>query len=255
MSTQQGIDPINLCVTPIFPLIHGRAPRPSSLGSATGFFYRHEGKHYLITNRYVVVDEKDDYYPDSLIIKLHVDVKNLQQIRDVEIPLYEDERLLWYEHPNLEYVDIIAYNLDEYILEGDRLHYISLRNIDARAGPYVEDLETIYLIGYPLGFYDTRNNLPIKRGCTLASPYGNDFEGNPYFLVDARIHSGLSGSPVFTPMFISENGEPLKMAINSFLGIFSGEYIVKGINLGLGVVWYPVLVHEIVANEREGRLL
>ena len=50
---------------------------------------------------------------------------------------------------------------------------------------------------YPLGqYYDDVFNLQVVRNGTVASAYPMRFRGQPYFLIDARLHEGTSGSPV-----------------------------------------------------------
>lgn len=47
--------------------------------SATGFFYVNtKGKLFLITNRHVVIDENKNYYPDILILYLHIDNNDIE---------------------------------------------------------------------------------------------------------------------------------------------------------------------------------
>src|SRR3989442_12382964 len=54
-------------------------------------------------------------------------------------------------------------------------------------------------MGYPLGqYYDDVFNLPVVRNGTVASAYPMRFRGQPYFLIDSRLHEGTSGSPVMT---------------------------------------------------------
>lgn len=58
-------------------------------------------------------------------------------------------------------------------------------------------LEDVYMIGYPKGFYDSTNNVPIFRKGITASPVYLDFNEKKQFLVDVPIFSGSSGSPIF----------------------------------------------------------
>lgn len=58
-------------------------------------------------------------------------------------------------------------------------------------------IEEIVMIGYPNGLWDSKNNLPIaRRGTTATPPYIN-FEGRPEFMIDCACFPGSSGSPVF----------------------------------------------------------
>jgi hypothetical protein len=57
--------------------------------------------------------------------------------------------------------------------------------------------ERIVFVGYPGGYYDAQNNLPLLRTGTTASLPEADFNGMPIFLIDASVFPGSSGSPVF----------------------------------------------------------
>jgi len=58
-------------------------------------------------------------------------------------------------------------------------------------------LEDIVLIGYPIGLWDSVNNMPIfRKGITATQP-GLNYEGRHEFLIDAACFPGSSGSPVF----------------------------------------------------------
>lgn len=64
----------------------------------------------------------------------------------------------------------------------------TLHNMDA--------LEEVIFAGYPLGLYDSTNNLPILRRGTTATPIYIDYENRKEFLIDASVFPGSSGSPV-----------------------------------------------------------
>lgn len=57
-------------------------------------------------------------------------------------------------------------------------------------------IESISMVGYPSGFYDKTNNLPLVRRGITASPLNFDFNGEPEFIVDIATFPGSSGSPV-----------------------------------------------------------
>lgn len=61
----------------------------------------------------------------------------------------------------------------------------------------LDAIENVTMIGYPRGWMDGINNLPIfRRGITATHP-AFDFQGEPKFLVDMACLPGSSGSPVF----------------------------------------------------------
>jgi len=107
------------------------------------------------------------------------------------------------------------------------------------------------IIGYPLGFYDDVNNFPIRRDGSIASPYNVGFEGEPYFLISAVLHKGISGSPVIIPH--SGFRVSTKTAIHALLGIIS-ERVPYGVDLGLGKVWYPGLIQDIILGNSPGSI-
>ncbi len=57
-------------------------------------------------------------------------------------------------------------------------------------------LEDIVFIGYPNGICDTKNFTPLLRNGKTATPLSFDYNGYPYFLIDASVFPGSSGSPV-----------------------------------------------------------
>lgn len=72
--------------------------------------------------------------------------------------------------------------------------------------------QEIKFIGYPIGLWDERNNLPIvRRGMTATDPV-IDYNGREEFLIDASVLPGSSGSPVY---IADDNGSMLG---TSFVG-------------------------------------
>ncbi|MBE7544090.1 MAG: serine protease [Bryobacteraceae bacterium] len=57
-------------------------------------------------------------------------------------------------------------------------------------------LEDIVMVGYPIGLWDSTNNLPIlRRGATASHP-ATDFQGKAQGVVDMACFPGSSGSPI-----------------------------------------------------------
>jgi len=58
-------------------------------------------------------------------------------------------------------------------------------------------VEDILMVGYPIGLYDKKHNLPlIRRGITSSHP-ALDFDGKSVGLIDTACFPGSSGSPIF----------------------------------------------------------
>ncbi len=57
-------------------------------------------------------------------------------------------------------------------------------------------IETVTMIGYPVGIADVANNAPIVRQGITATPVGSNYRGRREFLIDMAVFPGSSGSPV-----------------------------------------------------------
>ena len=75
-------------------------------------------------------------------------------------------------------------------------------------------LEELVMVGYPIGLWDFKNNLPIfRRGYTASHP-AIDFNKNGIGVVDMACFPGSSGSPIY---ILNENGYSDKNG-NTYLG-------------------------------------
>lgn len=255
--SEYGVGPVHLSVTQIVSLSQGNSPMPCQLSTATGFFYENGDDKYLITNRHVVIDELNGYFPNVLRIIVHNDINNIREIKNIFIKLYEAEMPLWLEHQNNREVDVVALRINEY-LDGDEIVYY----INDKLFPHTKDhpdlTQNVIIVGYPLGFFDEINFIPIVRSGMFSSPYSIPFEGQPCFLLEANIHTGASGSPVLFPttqhrVYKEGLGQP-HLGYNRFLGILSAKFTPHGIDLGVGKVWYYYVVDEIVNSEKKGEI-
>ncbi len=232
----------------------------SVVGNATGFFYEDRDKNlYLVTNRHVVIDEKKGYFPDRIVIRVHVDLINIKRNRNITIELYDDEKKpVWLEHKNVvldDYYgcvpDVVAIPIekeDDWVIDAFSKRELPPAAIDLLPG------DDLIVLGYPLGFYDEEHNLPIARKASIASIYRTLFRGMPCFLIDAKLHPGTSGSPVLTKpsVIVTEMGNVLLSTERIFylIGINSGAFP----NLDLGVVWYAELIEEIINKGKRGEI-
>lgn len=222
-------------------------------GSATGFFFNDNGMSFLITNKHVV---SDSYY---FQIYLHNSYSNYSLKNEIIINLYKDDKPNWLDHPDYpnNRADIVAIPMNNAVL-GERylwayersiINYLSEKNFlgDVKMSTFAE----VIIVGYPLGFYDVENNLPVYRKGAIASTYSINFNQEPCFLIDANLHPGTSGSPVLCSpnnILISPKGAFHSDAF-IFLGIHSAEYNIGKEPLGLCKVWYANLILEIIRNK------
>ncbi len=252
---QINLDPWMASVTVIQTKSTGLASQPCSLASATGFFYQKANSRYLITNRHVVVNEDNCFYPDSLALLVHLNTGNINQNRRIDVPLYNTNRQpLWLEHPvQGRNVDVVAINIDNYLQPNDLITFLSATNI-MPANVILNLGDPVLVMGYPMNFYDTVHNLPITKSGTIASPYGVPFLNKPHFLIDANLQPGTSGSPVILPSSTfrrfagSQTGVGIGVHPAHLIGINSGEYFVNSVTLGLHITWYASLIEEIIST-------
>lgn len=141
------------------------------------------------------------------------------------------------------------------VTDGFYVMYFSVDNtrterITIRAG------QDLMVVGYPLGYHDKVHNLPVFRSAMLASIYPVPFEGKPLVLIDARLHSGTSGSPVLVkPTSQLWNAEGTRLFSNrggsTLVGVHSAAIDERDRRLGddligLNYCWFASLIPEII---------
>ena len=101
---------------------------------------------------------------------------------------------------------------------------------------------SLLIVGFPLGFHDTLHHMPVVRHAVVASSFGLRFQGQGYFLTDARTHRGTSGAPV---VMRAKEQEPMHGDLPwILLGVHSAVIAVgtRDLNideaLGLNCAWY-----------------
>jgi hypothetical protein len=213
---------------------------PRALTGATGFFYETGQRLFLVTSRHVLRDDATKHWPDRVEIVLHTDARNLTRTTVLSLLLYRDGRSMWRQAVDGGgEVDVAVIELDRAVLPADAVlrcfgpHHL-------RADP--EDVEVgtpLLLVGFPLGFYDTLHHLPVARHAIVASSFGLRFQGEGYFLTDARMHRGTSGAPVVVRSGSAGGDMPWRL-----LGVHSGRMDMDSRDrlqdetLGLNCAWY-----------------
>ena len=218
----------------------------TAVGSGTGFFFRPAFERlFLITNRHMVIDEANQFFPDRLVLRLHTDPFDLRKSAEFSVPLYRGigmRKPAW-EQLN-DSVDVIALELKpdevrEFVLHAFTPADLISPDIVVGVG------DPLLVIGYPGGFSDELHNLPIFRQAGVASVYPVPFEGKPYFLIDSELHPGTSGSPVITQPSIwvirKDESELFEEPQYRLIGVHSAAYG----DLKLNVVWFIDLVAEL----------
>jgi len=235
--------------------------------NATGFFYLQDDYLYLVTNRHVVLNEAIDHRPTSLTITVHADAADLSRLEEIRLPLYDSNEPLWIEFPTTDdaasindvktdpsaqgFVDVALIP----IRDGTFLGTYAVRpfqgeDILAQGGTLPPDAEFL-IVGFPLGFHDTLHGLPLMRKAGAASSFSHPFKGHPYFLTDARMHRGTSGSPVVirsAPPAMEEFSAWTLVGVHSSALDVSDRDPSQDERLGLNCTWYAWLLPELASQ-------
>lgn len=256
----------SLCVTPV-EFLDGNGVDSGKLG--TGFFWRHEGKTFLITNWHNVsgknpfdfelLDPTTAFVPAKFQIFLPRAVGNESSFAPLgrvahEVTLYADfNEPLWLEHPEFERlrVDVVAIPLDGVNLSAEF-------HVNAHQSLELFNLvgADVFVVGYPFKNY-TGIALPIwKRGSFATEPIW-PIDGKPMFLIDAATRPGMSGAPIFRHQLgpattVDRTIHAGNIVTTQFIGVYSGHIGDSLQQLGIGFGWYGSLVDEIIHSSKLG---
>ena len=167
------------------------------LTNASGFFFERDERLFVVTSRHVVIDEPSKHFPDRIEIELHTDPDNMAKSIGFSIPLYRKSKSIWRQGLDT------AGEIDVAIIEIERAALPKTTVYRAFTPDHLHDPldqvevgTTLLVVGFPLGFHDTLHHMPVVRHAVIASSFGLRFQGQGYFLTDARTHRGTSGAPV-----------------------------------------------------------
>ncbi|WP_437881838.1 S1 family peptidase [Pseudomonas sp. LRF_L74] len=167
------------------------------LTNASGFFFARDQRLFLVTSRHVMIDEPSQHFPDRVEIELHTDLNNLAESIGFSIPLYRNGKSLWRRATDSAgEVDVAAIEIDRDALPATTLFQPFTPDHLYLPPGGVEVGTSLLVVGFPLGFHDNLHHMPVVRQAVVASSFGLRFQGEGYFLTDARTHRGTSGAPV-----------------------------------------------------------
>jgi S1-C subfamily serine protease len=213
------------------------------LTHASGFFFERDARLFLVTSRHVLSDPASGHAPDRIELELHTDRDNLTQSTGLSILLYHQGRAVWHQgRDTAGAIDVAVLELDRSALPADvAMCPFGLQHLLAPDAT-VEIGASLLVVGFPLGFHDTLHHLPVVRQAVLASAYGLRFQGEGYFLTDARTHRGTSGAPVVmrTPSTdaATEQLPWLLLGVHSARLDMGGRELGIDEALGLNCAWY-----------------
>jgi trypsin-like peptidase len=212
------------------------------LTRASGFYFARDDRLFMVTSGHVVLDEPSKHFPDRIEIELHLDAVNLTRSTGWSMPLYRDGKGLWHQGTDAGgEIDVAVLEIERTALPKE----VVLRAFTpAHLQGSLDEIEVgspLLVVGFPLGFHDTLHHLPVVRQAVIASSFGVRFQGQGYFLTDARTHRGTSGAPVVMRDRAVHADDELPWKL---LGVHSARLdmrtrdLEQDESLGLNCAWY-----------------
>ncbi|QFU84294.1 S1 family peptidase [Natronorubrum aibiense] len=245
-------------------------------GGGSGFFFNQNGHTYLVTNKHVLCPELENK-PTEIGIRLR-DRSNFRNSNSHTISLYENGERKWFQFdtgPNGEEIDIAVLPIHPKLSTIDDLEDKSHQSGSIAFTPecivhknYLISND-VHIVGYPGDLVDKSTWYPIRRNAVIASAYGTLFNGSPYFLTDARMHPGTSGSPIvmsgLDPVTGGDGVPANRQKSVLLLGIHSATFYGSGLDefqskgdssdceesnpptkYELNIGWYPELICRLI---------
>lgn len=272
---QAELEPMSLMTTPVL-LVSGTR----QVSQGTGFLYATTKPNgtdidmvFLATNYHVVTGNEPmsaaRAQGDRLQFYFHASRTDPSNYFPVNIPLYtKTGEPIWVQNQQFPEADVVLVPIVSTLYDG-RGQLTVFSDAHTQVDMKVRPSSQAVLLGYPYGFFDTRNFLPVWKTGHLATEPTVDFQGQPVFLVDVSAFPGMSGAPVVgvsNGVYESErqSGAMMSGVQRKLLGIFSAMRMVKpqasadaagtpiasavpspGDSLQLGYVWKAQLITDI----------
>jgi len=211
------------------------------LTSASGFFFERNGRLFLVTSRHVLFDAPSGHAPDRIEIELHTDARDLTRRATLSMLLHRNGQAVWRQaRDGGGEVDVATIEVDRGAMPaGCVVRPFGPRHL-AVGFDWFDVGDRLAIPGFPLGFFDTVHHLPVVRQASVASSYGVRFQGLGYFLTDARMHRGSSGSPVLARVDAVAAEQPrwCLLGVHSSRMDMATRDAVLDESLGLNCAWY-----------------
>jgi S1-C subfamily serine protease len=212
-----------------------------SMTNASGFFFERDARLFLVTSRHVLVDAPSKHHPDRIEIEVHNRAGDLGRSIGFSVPLYRQGKSQWRQGTDGGgEIDVAMIELDRSAMPpASVLQAFTPQHLQDSKAP-VQVGSSLLVVGFPLGFHDTLHHLPVVRQAVIASAFGLRFQGQGYFLTDARTHRGTSGAPVVMHDPSAADARlPWKLlGVHSARMDMSNRDKVADESLGLNCAWY-----------------
>ncbi len=269
-----------------------------TIASGSGFFFEVDDQWFAITNWHNVsgrhfLNHKPlsncNRFPTHLTVKLcSYEVGSRSEgtfgIAPHNVPLYDGEQPLWFEHPQLgPMCDVVALPMDRPESCPKFMH--NAANKIGKIKIPIKPGCNVFVVGFPhaisVGF-----GLPIwKSGYIASEPYydvtleGEQWEYGgllggkklPAFFIDAQTRPGMSGSPVFARFYGSWDMSDPYRSIDfdepelwdrddvvlggegtEFVGCYSARIMSKENEAGLGLCWRRDVIEKVCRGNQSG---
>ena len=261
---QATVEAASLMTTPVY-LLEGTR----QVSQGTGFFFGIKNLNgvidtvFLVTNYHVVTGHSPGStlprQGDRVVFYLHKDQNEPSDVKQIVLPLYSTAGTpLWEQSTEHLDADVILLPLPKSAFEGIGM-FVFIED-HTRSDIRIRPTSGATLVGYPYGFSDTTNRLPVWKTGHVASEPKVDFQGKPAFLVDVSAFPGMSGSPVLAVangVYEDEQGVMRSGHVVRLLGVFSAMPVIRSqtpgqsdISLQLGYVWKASLIADLARAYR-----
>jgi hypothetical protein len=253
------VEPASLMTTPVYLLQGNR-----EVSQGTGFFFgvynanRVIDTVFLVTNYHVVTGHSPRTSApakgDRVVFYLHTDQHTPSAVRQISLPLFSVAGApLWVQSDDHPEADLVLLPIPAESYRDIEMFVFVDDHIEARMT--MRPTSPATLLGYPYGFSDTTNRLPVWKTGHVASEPKVDFQGTPSFLVDVSAFPGMSGSPVLAGgngVYEDAEGVLRTGRVIQLLGVFSAMPVIRSedptiadTSLELGIVWKASLIVDL----------
>ena len=261
---QQVVENASLMTTPVY-LFSGTR----QVSQGTGFFYGLQNASgvietvFLVTNYHVITGHSPGVIAppkgERIAFYLHLDKTDPSAVKQVALPLYSDAGVpLWEQSEEHPEADVILLPVPPAAYAAIAM-WVFVED-HTKAHIRVRPTSSATLLGYPYGFSDHKNRLPVWKTGHVASEPQVDFQGKPAFLVDVSAFPGMSGSPVLAVANgVYEDADEVMRTgrVVRLLGVFSAMPVIRSetpgvadTSLQLGYVWKAALIADLARAYR-----
>jgi hypothetical protein len=245
------IDRFTLTAIPLEQYFNG-----TYVGQATGFLWKVQDQHYLVTNRHVVTCR--DFFTDANLhakgahpnmLRARFQISGTPEKEEYDISIRDrDGNPLWLIHPSKSVdIAVLPFTPKEPVTIG-----LYPLNVLTNTGLYVAIGMDVFVLGFP--FKIKPPFFPVWKRGSIASEPNLARLTDGYMLVDTATRPGMSGAPVLRRswgMHVMGPGAQVAdgNARTRFLGVYSGRVPTDHPSEAqIGLVWDGSYIDEIIAG-------